>query len=148
MNESAVSDFNMQDILSEMVGELTGARMVAVIDIDSMVLAAWQSPDNSLSPEGLGVFIQRISSTLNAFKQSADGFTRLGNVILNTPSGYMILKPICNGACFIAVDAPGTMPLGIIRTACTNYTPRLEQAMPGYASLSPSDNTRATVPQS
>jgi predicted regulator of Ras-like GTPase activity (Roadblock/LC7/MglB family) len=146
-NESVVSDFSMQDILSEMAAKLAGVHMITVIDTDSMVLAAWQSPDNSLSPDGLGTFLQRINSTLNAFKQSPDGFARLGNVILNTPSGYIIMKPIYDGACFIAVDAPSTVPMSQIRAVFANYAPSLEQTMPGYQALSSEDSMRAAVPQ-
>jgi predicted regulator of Ras-like GTPase activity (Roadblock/LC7/MglB family) len=138
----------MNDILSEMAGGLTGIRLITIVDIDSMMLASWESPDNKLSPEGLGWFIQRINGTINAFKQSASGSTQLNDVILNTPSGYVLLKPICNGTCFIVVDTPRSVPLGSIRAACNNYTPRLEQAMPGYEPLPLSDGRRAIVPQS
>ena len=41
-----------------------------------------------------------------------------------------------------------TMSLGLIRTAYTNYAPRLEEAVPGYNPMPPSDETRAIVPQS
>jgi len=143
-----VPDGNMQDILSEMAARLTGIRLITIVDLDSMMLASWESPDNNLSPEGLGIFIQQIKSTINAFKQSSNGSTRLGDVILNTPSGYMLLKPICNGACFLAVDAPGAVSLGSVRTACNNYTPRLEAALPGYEPLPQRDDMGTTIPQS
>ena len=131
-----------------MAAGLTGIRLITIVDIDCMMLAAWESPDNNLSPEGLGGFIQRTNGTINAFKQSATGSTRLNDVILNTPSGYVLLKPICNGTCFIVADTPRSMSLGSIRSACNNYTPRLEQAMPGYEPSPLSDDRRAIVPQS
>jgi predicted regulator of Ras-like GTPase activity (Roadblock/LC7/MglB family) len=143
-----VSDINMHDILSEMAAGLTGIQLIAIVDIDCMMLASWESPDNKLSPEGLGWFIQRINGTINAFKQSAPGSTRLNDVILNAPSGYVLLKPICNGTCFIVVATPRSVSLGSIRTACNNYTPRLEQAMPGYEPSPLSDGRKAIVPQS
>lgn len=139
---------NMKDILSEMAADMAGIHLLTVVDFDCMMLASWESPDNNLSPEGLGWFIQRINGTINAFKQSPPGSTRLNDVILNTPSGYVLLKPICNGTCFIVVDTPRSVSLGSIRTACNNYTPRLEQAMPGYKPLPLNDGTRAIVPQS
>ncbi|MBN2463356.1 MAG: hypothetical protein JXB43_07125 [Dehalococcoidia bacterium] len=136
----------MNDILSEMAEGLAEIRLIAIVDIDSMVLAYWESPQNNRSPEGLGGFIRQINSTINAFKQSATQLTSLSDVILNTPSGYMIFKPIFNDACFIVVDAPGSVSLGSIRTACSKYTPRLEQAIPGNESLPQSDRIETIVP--
>lgn len=137
----------MQNILSEMAGGLTGIRLITIVDVDSMMLASWESPDNNLPPEGLGFFIQQIKGTINEFKQSSDGFTKLDDVILNTSLGYILLKPIGNGACFLAVDAPRTVSLGSIRTVCDNYTPRLEAALPGYKPLPQSDGMETTISQ-
>jgi len=141
-----MSDLIMKDILSEMVGGLTGIRLIAILDIDSMLLASWESPDNNLSPEGLGGFVQQVNSTIKSFKQSATGLNRLNDVILNTSSGYMLLKPICNGACFIVVDAPRAASLGEIRMACNNYAPLLEQAIPGQVPEPQSDKIETIVP--
>jgi predicted regulator of Ras-like GTPase activity (Roadblock/LC7/MglB family) len=138
----------MKDILSEMAAGLTGIQLIAIVDIDSMMLASWESPDNKLSPEGLGWFLQRINGTINAFKQSTSASSRLNDVILNTPSGYMLLKPICNRTCFIVVDTPRSVSLGSIRSACNNYTPRLEAALPGYEPLPISDGMGTTATQS
>jgi len=126
-----VPNGNMKDIVTEMAEELTGIRLIAVVDSDSMVLACWESSDNNLRLQGLGQLIQQVNSTINVFKQSPNGFTALNDVILNTTSGYIIFKPICNGSCFIAVDVPGTVSLGSIRTVCNNFAPLLEQALPG-----------------
>jgi predicted regulator of Ras-like GTPase activity (Roadblock/LC7/MglB family) len=122
----------MQKILSEMASGLEGVRLLAVTDSDCMVLASWESPDNEVSPDSLGEFIQKIKSTINAFKQSANGFSKLDDIVLGTTSSYMMLKPICNGTCFLVADAPRTMSLGSIRAAFTGFAPRLEQAVPGY----------------
>jgi len=136
----------MKDILLEMAGGLKGIRLITILDIDSMVLASWESPDNNLSPEGLGGFVQQVNSTIKSFKRSANGFNRLNDVILNTSLGYMLLKPICNGACFIVVDAPRTASLGEIRMTCNNYAPLLEQAIPGNETEPQSDRIETIVP--
>jgi predicted regulator of Ras-like GTPase activity (Roadblock/LC7/MglB family) len=121
----------MQDILSEMASGLTGIRLITVTDRDCMVLASWESPENKLSPEALGEFIQKVNDTVEKFKQSANGFSKLDDVILGTSFSYMMIKPICNGACFVVADAPRTASLGAIRTAFTNFASKLEQAIPG-----------------
>jgi len=132
-----VSDVSMKDILSEMAGGLTGIRLLTVADSDGMVLASWESPDNKVSPEALGEFIQRIQSTISTFKQSANGFSKLDDIVLGTPFSYMMLKPIFNGACFIVADASRTVSLGAIRTAFTSFAPRLEQTIPGHEPIAP-----------
>jgi len=135
-----VSDMSMKDILSEIAGQLDGVLLLTVMDTDCMVLASWESPDNKVSPEMLGEFIQQIKSVISTFKQSANGVSKLNDIILGTPLGYIMLMPICNGTCFIVVNTPRTVSLGSMRTACHNYTPRLEQAMPGYGSVSMKDS--------
>ncbi|MCJ7514620.1 MAG: hypothetical protein MUO89_01440 [Dehalococcoidia bacterium] len=132
-----MSDVSMKDILSEMAGGLTGIRLLTVADSDGMVLASWESPDNKVSPEALGEFIQRIQSTISTFKQSANGFSKLDDVILGTSLSYMMLKPICDGTCFVVADAPRTASLGPIRTAFTNFASKLEQAIPGREPIAP-----------
>jgi len=128
---------NMKDILSEMASGLTGVRLLTVTDNDCMVLASWESPDNKVSPEALGEFIQQINHTINTFKQSANGFSKLDDVILGTSLSYMMIKPICNGTCFVVAEAPRTAPLGSIRTAFTNFASKLEQAIPGREPVAP-----------
>ena len=125
-------DISMKDILSEMAGKLEGIRLLTVTDSDCMVLASWEAPDNKVSPEALGEFIQQIKQTISTFKQSADGFSKLDDIVLGTSLSYMMLKPICNGSCFLVADSPRNVSLGMIRTAFTNYAPRIEQAIPGY----------------
>jgi predicted regulator of Ras-like GTPase activity (Roadblock/LC7/MglB family) len=125
----------MKDILSEMASGLEGIRLLTVTDSDCMVLASWESPDNKVSPEALGEFIQQIKSTISTFKQSANGSSKLDDIVLGTSLSYMMLKPICNGSCFVVADAPRAVSLGSIRTAFTNFAPRLEQAVPGYEAI-------------
>jgi predicted regulator of Ras-like GTPase activity (Roadblock/LC7/MglB family) len=122
----------MKDILSEMAGNLEGIRMLAVTDTDCMVLASWESPDNKVSPEALGAFIQQIKSTIDTFKQSANGFSKLDDIVLGTSLSYMMLKPICREACFIVADAPRNVSLGSIRATLASFVPKLEQTVPGY----------------
>src|SRR4030042_4996702 len=128
-------DINMKDILSDMARGLAGTWVVMVADRDGMVLSSWESPDNRVSPEAFGGFIQIINGAINAFKSSAVGFTKLDDVTFATPFTYMIAKPIAEGACFLFVSAPKTVPLGMIRMSCTNFGPRLEGALPGREPL-------------
>jgi predicted regulator of Ras-like GTPase activity (Roadblock/LC7/MglB family) len=130
-----VPDFNLKDILSEMAAKLEEIRLLTITDSDCMVLASWESPDNNLSPEALGEFVQQIKSTISTLKQSANGLIKLDDIVLGTSSSYMMLKPICNGSCFIVADAARTVSLGSIRAAFTNFTPRLERAIPGYEGI-------------
>ena len=125
-------DVSMQGILSEMASSLEGIRLLTVADSDCMVLASWESPDNEVSPEALGEFIQQIKSMISTFKHSANGSSKLDDVVLGASLRYMILKPICNGTCFIVADAPRTVSLGSIRNAFTIFAPRLEQSIPGH----------------
>jgi len=127
----------MKDILSEMASGLTGIRLLTVTDNDCMVLAYWESPENKVSPEALGEFIQQTNHTINTFKQSANGFSKLDDVILGTSLSYMMIKPICNGACFVVAEAPRTASLGSIRTVFTNFASKLEQAIPGREPIAP-----------
>ena len=127
----------IKDILSQMArglvgpGELGGPWVVMVADSDGIVLSAWESEDNKISPETFGGFIQIINYANNAFKASAVGFTKIDDITVATPFTYMIVKPIAAGACFLLVSAPKSVPLGMIRVALTNYAPRLELALPG-----------------
>jgi predicted regulator of Ras-like GTPase activity (Roadblock/LC7/MglB family) len=128
-------DISMKDVLSEMARGLAGTWVVMVADSDGMVLSSWESSDNRVSPEAFGGFIQIINATIVQFKASAVGFTKLDDVTFATPFTYMIAKPIADGACFLFVSAPKTVPLGMIRMACTNFAPRLEQSLPGHEAL-------------
>ena len=125
-------DASVTDILSTIANGLDGIRLLAVMDSDCMLLASWESPDNKIAPEALGGFIQQIKNTIIAFKQSANGFSKLDDIVVGTPSSYVMLKPICNGSCFIVAEAPKAVSLGSIRTAFTGSASRLEQAIPGY----------------
>lgn len=139
-------DIIMKDILSEMARGLAGTWVVMVADADGMVLASWESPDNRINPEAFGGFIQIINATITQFRASAVGFTKLDDVTFATPFTYMIAKPIAEGACFLFVSAPKTVPLGMIRMACTNFGPRLEQALPGREPMAKRDGMGTIVP--
>jgi hypothetical protein len=117
-----------------------------VADSDGMVLSSWESPENRVSPESFGGFIQIINGSINAFKQSTVGFTKLDDVTYATPFTYMLAKPIADGSCFLFVSSPKSVPLGMIRMACANYAPRLEQALPGQGSLPRRDGMGTIVP--
>jgi predicted regulator of Ras-like GTPase activity (Roadblock/LC7/MglB family) len=130
-----VSDVSMKDILSQMASGLEGVRLLTVTDSDCMVLASWESPENKVSPSALGEYIQQIKYTISTFKQSANGFSKLDDIVLGTSLSYMMLKPICDGTCFIVADASRTVSLGAIRTAFTNFASKLEQAIPGRESI-------------
>ncbi len=136
----------MKDILSEMARGLIGTWVVMVADSDGMVLASWESPENRINPEAFGGFIQIINATIIQFRASAVGFTKLDDVTFATPFTYMIAKPIADGACFLFVSAPKTVPLGMIRMACTNFGPRLEQALPGREPMPKRDGLGTIVP--
>ncbi len=139
-------DIMMKDILSEMARGLLGTWVVMVADSDGMVLSSWESPDNRINPEALGGFIQIINATITQFRASAVGFTKLDDVTFATPFTYMIAKPIAEGACFLFVSAPKTVPLGMIRMACTNFGPRLEQALPGREPMPKRDGIGTILP--
>jgi hypothetical protein len=116
-------------------GELGGPWVVMIADSDGIVLSAWESQDNKVSPETFGQFIQIINYANNAFKASAVGFSKIDDITVATPFTYMIAKPIAAGACFLFVSAPKTVPLGMIRISLANYAPRLELALPGNEAL-------------
>jgi len=141
-----VPDGNMKDIVSEMARGVAGIWMITLVDSDCMVLASWQSPDNKVSPETLGGFIRIFTNTMTIFKQSPVGFTKFDDIIFSTTNIHQVIKPIAEATCFLVVSAPRTVPLGIIRTACTNYAPRLEQALPGREPSPRKDGTGTVVP--
>jgi len=125
-------DIQMKDVLSEMAGGLSGTWQIVVADTDGMVLSFWESPENKVPPEGMGGFIQTINSTVDAFKQSTAEFGKLDDVIFSMGFSSIVIKPIADGVCFMVINAPKTVPLGMIRMAANNYVPRLEQSLPGH----------------
>ena len=126
----------MKEILAEMAARLDGIRLLTVTDGDCMVLASWESPDNQVSPEALGQFIQQIKNTISNLKQSAGGLSKLDDIVIGTADSYTMIRPICNGSCFVVAGSPRAVSLGSIRSAFTSFTPRLEQAIPGYEPVS------------
>ena len=139
-------DGNMKDIVSEMARGIAGIWMITIVDSDSMILASWEGTDNKVSPDALGGFVQIFNTTMNAFKQSAVGFSRFEDIIFSTTTLHQVIKPLAEATCFLIVSAPRSVPLGIIRTGCNNYAPRLEQALPGHEPLPRKDGTGTIVP--
>jgi predicted regulator of Ras-like GTPase activity (Roadblock/LC7/MglB family) len=140
-----MSDKKMKDILSEMAGELSGTWSAVVADNDGMLLSFWVATENKIPPEAMGGFVNTINMTIDAFKQSTAGFGKLEDVIFSTAFSYLVIKPIADGSCFIVVNAPKSVPLGMIRMAVNNYAPRLEQALPGHEALLNRDNIGTVV---
>lgn len=140
-------DASMKDILSEIASGLAGIRLLTVTDSDCMVLASWESPENKLSPEALGEFIQQINRIVDKFKEPSNGLSKLDDVVLGTSSGYMMIKPISNGSCFVVADVPRNVSLGLIRTAFANSVSRLEKAMPGHQAYPVVNSISLTVPE-
>jgi len=139
-------DMNMKDVLSEMAAGLGGAYVMIVADNDGMLLSSWEAPGNLLPPEMLGGFIQTINGAITAFKNSSTEFGKLDDVIYNMGFSSIVIKPVADAACFIVVDAPKTVPLGMIRMACNNYVPRMEQSLPGREPLPRRDGMGTIVP--
>jgi predicted regulator of Ras-like GTPase activity (Roadblock/LC7/MglB family) len=137
---------NVKDLLAEMASALAGAWVMVVADNDGMLLSSWESPGNLLPPEVLGQFITVLNAAINSFEQSTAGFGKLDDVIYNMPFSSIVIKPMADAACFIVVDAPKTVPLGMIRMAANNYAPRLEQALPGHEILPRRDGIGTIVP--
>jgi predicted regulator of Ras-like GTPase activity (Roadblock/LC7/MglB family) len=141
-----VPDANMKDIVSEMARGVAGIWLITVIDSDSMVLASWQAADNKVSPEALGGFMRIFNNAVNIFKQSPLGFTRFDDIIFSTTQLHQVIKPIAEATCFLIVSAPRNVPLGMIRTMCNNYAPRLEQSLPGRQPSPRKDGMGTIIP--
>lgn len=139
-------DANMKDLISQLAATVAGVWMVTLVDSDSMVLASWQSPDNKVTPEGLGGFIQIFNNAIGVFKQSAVGFTKFDDIIFSTTVLHQVIKPIADANCFIVVSAPRSVPLGMIRNACNSFAPRLEQALPGREPSPRKDGMGTVIP--
>jgi predicted regulator of Ras-like GTPase activity (Roadblock/LC7/MglB family) len=137
---------SMNDVVSEMARTVNGLWMVTLIDSDSMVLATWQSPDNKVSPEALGGFMQIFNNAVTIFKQSPVGFSRFEDVIFSTTNIHQVIKPIAEANCFVVVSAPRSVPLGMIRTMCSNFASRLEQALPGRQPAPRKDGMGTIIP--
>ena len=122
----------MNEILVEMAAKLDGIRLLVVTDSDCMVLASWEAPDNQVSPDSLGQFVLQIRNTILSFKQPANGVSKLEDIVLGTSQSYMMIKPICNGSCFLVADSPRSVSLGAVRATFDSFVVRLEQDIPGY----------------
>lgn len=139
-------DVKMNEILTEMASGLAGTWVIIVADNDGMLLSFWAAPDNKLPPEMMGGFIQTINEAIAAFKQSTTEFGKLDDVIFTMGFSSIVIKPIADGSCFMVVNAPKEVPLGMIRMACNNYAPRLEQALPGQTPSPRRDGMGTVVP--
>jgi len=140
-----VAETRMKELLSEMAEGLSGAWVIILADSDGMLLSSWASPENRLPPEMLGGFITTINSSIESFKQSTTGFGKLDDVIFSMGFSAIAIKPIGDSGCFMVVQAPDTVPLGMIRMACNNYAPRLERALPGQEPIPQRDGMGTVV---
>jgi predicted regulator of Ras-like GTPase activity (Roadblock/LC7/MglB family) len=139
-------DVKIKDLLSEMASGLAGTWQIVVADNDGMLLAFWETPENKVPPEAMGGFINTLNMTIDAFKQSAAGFGKLDDVIFSMGFSSIVIKPMADGACFMVINAPKTVPLGMIRMAANNYAPKLEQALPGHEPMPRRDGMGTIVP--
>jgi predicted regulator of Ras-like GTPase activity (Roadblock/LC7/MglB family) len=139
-------DVKMQDLLSDMAGGLSGTWVIIIADSDGMLLSSWESPENRLPPETMGGFITTINGSINAFKQSTAEYGKLDDVIFNMGFSSIVIKPMADGACFMVIQSPKTVPLGMIRMAANNYAPKLEQTLPGHGALPRRDGMGTIVP--
>lgn len=125
-------ELRIKDLLSEMAGGIAGTWQIVVADDDGMLLSFWESPENKLPPEMMGGFVQTIHSAIDAFRQSTSGFGKLDDVIFAMGFSAIVIKPIADAACFMLINAPKSVPLGMLRMAANNYAPKIEQALPGH----------------
>ena len=139
-------DGSMSELINEMARTVTGLWMVTLIDSDSMVLGTWQSPDNKVSPESLGGFMQILTNSVAIFKQSPVGFSNFEDIIFSTTVLHQVVKPIAEANCFIVVSAPRNVPLGMIRAMLNTFAPRLEQSLPGRAPTPRKDGMGTIIP--
>jgi len=137
---------NIKEILAEMASGLEGTWVIILADGDGMLLSSWESAGNKLPPEGLGGFITTINSSIDAFRQSTSGFGKLDDVIFAMGFSYLVIKPIADGACFMLISSPKSVPLGMIRMSANNYAPKLEQALPGYGVTQNQQSIGTVVP--
>jgi hypothetical protein len=83
---------------------------------------------------------------MNIFKQSPVGFSKFDDIIFSTTVLHQVIKPIADANCFIVVSAPRSVPLGMIRTACNTWAPKLEQALPGREPSPRKDGMGTIIP--
>jgi predicted regulator of Ras-like GTPase activity (Roadblock/LC7/MglB family) len=139
-------DVKMNDLLAEMASGISGTWQIVIADNDGMLLSFWEAPENKVPPEMMGGFINTINMTIDAFKQSAAGFGKIDDVIFSMGFSTIVIKPMADGACFMVINAPKTVPLGMIRMAANNYAPKLEQSLPGHEPLPRRDGMGTIVP--
>ena len=140
-----MAETRMKEILTEMAEGLSGSWVIIVADSDGMLLSFWAAPENKLPPEMLGGFIQTVNESIDAFKQSTTGFGKLDDVIFSMGFSSIVVKPMADGSCFMVVNSPKNVPLGMIRMSCNNYAPKLEAALPGNQPLPRRDGMGTVV---
>jgi predicted regulator of Ras-like GTPase activity (Roadblock/LC7/MglB family) len=141
-----MSELTMKGLLTEMAGGLEGAWVIIVADNDGMLLSSWEAPTNRVPAESFGGFIQTINASIDSFRQSTTGYGKLDDVIFSMGFSSLVIKPIADGACFMLVQAPKAVPLGMIRMALNNYAPKLEQTLPGHEPMARRDGMGTIVP--
>lgn len=140
-----MAENRMKELLTEMAAGLSGTWQIVLADNDGMLLSYWAAPENKLPPEMLGGFIQTINEAIEAFKQSTTGFGKLDDVIFTMGFSSIVIKPMADGACFMVINSPKSVPLGMIRMSCNNYAPKIEMALPGNAPLPRRDGLGTVV---
>jgi predicted regulator of Ras-like GTPase activity (Roadblock/LC7/MglB family) len=141
-----MAESRMKELLIEMAAGLSGTWVIVLADNDGMMLSYWASPENKLPPEMMGGFIQTINSAIDAFRNSTTEFGKLDDVIFSMGFSSIVIKPMADGACFMVVNSPKTVPLGMIRLSCNNYAPKLEMALPGNQPMMPRNGLGTVVP--
>jgi predicted regulator of Ras-like GTPase activity (Roadblock/LC7/MglB family) len=130
----------LNDLLNEMGQQLRGAWVLAVVDKDGMLIAAWEAPENKLPPELLaGQFvlaIDNMSKTIGQWGEEVEasiGTTvfAIEELILTFPFSYVMARPMANNSCYLVIDSSKDAQLGMLRLAATKYIPKLESSLPG-----------------
>lgn len=130
----------LDQLLDAMGKQLDKAWVLGVADSDGMLIASWESPDNKMSAEFFaGNAIRLIRSVGSMFTDAGQEmvsgfgglFSGLEDVVLTTGFSYLMVRPISNGSCYLMIDAPREVPLGLIRLAAKTYVPKIEKCLPG-----------------
>ena len=130
----------LDQLLDAMGRQLEKAWVLGVADNDGMLIASWQLPDNKMSPEFFAGHAIRLIRTLgslftDAGQEMVSGFgglfSGLEDVVLTTAFSYLMVRPMCNGSCYLLMDAPKEVPLGMLRLTAKTFLPKLEKCLPG-----------------
>jgi predicted regulator of Ras-like GTPase activity (Roadblock/LC7/MglB family) len=130
----------LDELLGAMGRQLEKAWVLGIADNDGMLIASWQSPDNQMSPEFFAGHAIRLIRSLgslftDAGQEMVSGFggifSGLEDVVLTTGFSYLMFRPMSKGSCFLLIDAPRDVPLGMLRLTVNAYVPKLEKCLPG-----------------